>query len=162
MSVCKIYIGFGIFCGLRSPCVSSCSHVDSHVESVLLNKLFSSGTEHLIKFGELGLELGAGGCYQVLWPCWLAVSSGDRAAVEFELRRQKEQKQINSKVLLLVFEINRKSTERYAFKKNYGIIWKACSKSLNWSYSCPMMQSSEDGIVCILGQNYHIFKALTW
>ena len=60
MSVCKIYIGFGIFCGLRSPCVSSCSHVDSHVESVLLNKLLSSGTEHLIKFGELGLELEPG------------------------------------------------------------------------------------------------------
>ena len=47
----------------------------------------------------------------------LSGAAGDRAAVEFELRRQKEQKQIDSKVLLLVFEINRKIT--------------ACSKSLN-------------------------------
>jgi len=39
-------------------------------------------------------------------------AAGDRAAVEFEVRRQKEQKQINSKVLLLVYEINRKITER--------------------------------------------------
>jgi len=35
-----------------------------------------------------------------------------RAAVEFALRRQKERKQIDSSVLLLVKEIDRKSTER--------------------------------------------------
>ena len=62
-------------------------------------------------------------------------AAGDRATVEFALRRHnKEQKQIDSKVLSLDYEINRKITERYAFKKNYGIIWKnipACSKSLN-------------------------------
>jgi len=40
-------------------------------------------------------------------------AAGDRATVEFALRRHnKEQKQIDSKVLLIVFEINCKSTER--------------------------------------------------